>query len=127
MIRPASGRIRTRRLTGGRKMVRHSRLMLVGISLALSAVFVAARPHAQSGSNGGRGRLNQIIEQFEQGKPAFANEHWQFISIEHTLILDAYSKAMTSLRPEKGGRPRLTPIVRIAQTADEEFTHAVKQ
>jgi 4-hydroxy-2-oxoheptanedioate aldolase len=108
-------------------MVDHSTTRLVGISLALSAVFIAARPHAQSGGDVPKGRLNQIIEQFEQGKPAFANEHWQFISLEHTLLLDAYAKAMAGLRPDKGGRPRLTPIVRIAQTPDEDFTHAVKQ
>jgi 2-keto-3-deoxy-L-rhamnonate aldolase RhmA len=109
------------------KVVKQSTLKLLGISMALSAVLIAARPHAQPGTNTPKGRLNQIIEQFEQGKPAFANEHWQFISLEHTLILDNYAKAMASLRPAEGTRPRLSPIVRLAQAADQEFRHAVKQ
>ena len=97
---------------------------LVALVITVSTLLIAARPHAQSGTSG---RLNQIIEQFEQGKPAFTNEHWQFISIEHTLLLDGYAKAMAGLQPAKGSRPRLTPVVRIAQTADDDFVHVVKQ
>jgi 4-hydroxy-2-oxoheptanedioate aldolase len=85
-------------------------------------------PTAQSGGAAPKVRLNQIIEQFEQGKPAFTNEHWQFISIEHSLMLDTYAKTMASLVPAKGeARPRLTPVVRIPQAADEDFKSTVKQ
>jgi 4-hydroxy-2-oxoheptanedioate aldolase len=87
------------------------------------------RPAAQSGGESKpKVRLNQIIEQFEQGKPAFTGEHWQFISVEHTMMLEAYAKTMTSLIPAKGEtRPRLTPVVRVAPAADEDFRSAVKQ
>lgn len=103
---------------------------LIGISIVLCFGLMQVAPMAQSGGGAPKAkvRLNQIIEQFEQGKPAFANQHWQFISIEHTLILDDYAKALASLRPTDGAvRPRLTPIVRIPQGADEEFTSVVKQ
>ena len=103
---------------------------LVGISITLCFGLMQVAPAAQSGSGAPKAkvRLNQIIEQFEQGKPSFMNEQWQFISIEHTLLLDNYAKAMASLRPTEGAvRPRLTPIVRIAQSADEDFKSVVKQ
>jgi 2-keto-3-deoxy-L-rhamnonate aldolase RhmA len=103
---------------------------LIGISITLCLGLIQVTPAAQSGDGAPKAkvRLNQIIEQFEQGKPSFANEHWQFISLEHSLILDTYAKTMASLVPAKGAvRPRLTPVVRIPQSADEEFKYAVKQ
>ena len=86
---------------------------LIGISIALCFGLMQVAPTAQSGGGEPKAkvRLNQIIEQFEQGKPAFMNEHWQFISLEHTLLLDNYAKAMASLRPTDGAvRPRLTDL-----------------
>jgi len=101
---------------------------LAAICIALCLGLVQVSPLAQSGNGAPKKvRLNQIIEQFEQDKPAFANEHWQFISIEHTMVLEAYAKAMAGLVPPKGERPKLTPIVRIAPSADEPFRYAVKQ
>ena len=103
---------------------------LIGIAIVLCFGLMQVAPAAQSGGGApnAKVRLNQIIEQFEQGKPSFMNEQWQFISIEHTLLLDNYAKAMASLRPTEGAvRPRLTPIVRIAQSADEDFKSVVKQ
>jgi 4-hydroxy-2-oxoheptanedioate aldolase len=105
-------------------------LRFVGVSIALCVGLLQVVPTAQpaGGAPKAKVRLNQIIEQFEQGKPSYTNEHWQFISIEHTLMLDNYAKAITSLRPAEGVvRPRLTPIVRIAQSADEDFKTVVKQ
>jgi 4-hydroxy-2-oxoheptanedioate aldolase len=102
-------------------------IRLIGISIVLCFGLMHVGPAAQSGGSAPAGRLNQIIEQFEQGKPSYMNEHWSFISIEHTLMLDSYQKALASLRPAAGARPRLTPIVRIAQAADEEFKTVVKQ
>jgi 2-keto-3-deoxy-L-rhamnonate aldolase RhmA len=102
-------------------------LRLLGISIMLCVGLMPVAPTAQPAGAKPKVRLNQIIEQFEQGKPAFMNEHWQFISIEHTLMLDNYAKAMESLRPAAGARPKLTPIVRIAQSADEDFKTVVKQ
>lgn len=102
------------------------RLPAILITLCLGLVQVT--PTAQSGGAAPKVRLNQIIEQFEQGKPAFTGEHWQFISLEHSLLLESYAKTLAGLQPAKGeARPRLTPIVRIAPSADEPFKYAVKQ
>src|SRR5262245_36930072 len=98
----------------------------VAVVAALACLGVTTR--AQPPATAPAGRLNKIIEQFEQGKPAFTDEHWQFISLEHTLLLDNYAKAMASLMPTGGAtRPRLAPIVRIPQSADEDFKSTVKQ
>src|ERR1700741_3606546 len=91
---------------------------LIGISITLCLGLIQVAPAAQSGGGAPKAkvRLNQIIEQFEQGKPSFTNEQWQFISLEHTLLLDNYAKTMASLVPTNGAvRPRLTPVVRIPQ------------
>jgi 4-hydroxy-2-oxoheptanedioate aldolase len=89
--------------------------------------------------------LNQIIEQFEQGLPAFYGEHWVYFGIEHNpfLIDDAGGRQrwfprdlplandlktmLANLRPEGSTRPRLTTVVRIAQEGNEEFNAVVKQ
>src|SRR6185295_7523945 len=111
-------------------MPHNSTSRLIAISITLCLGLIQVTPAAQSGDPAPKAkvRLNQIIEQFEQGKPSFTNEHWQFISLEHSLILDTYAKTMASLVPTNGAvRPRLTPVVRIPQSADEEFKYAVKQ
>lgn len=111
-------------------MAQNTALRLMVTSLTLCLGLMQTTPAAQPGRDapGAKVRLNKIIEQFEQGQPAFANEHWQFISIEHTLIFDDYAKALASLQPAKGEvRPRLTPVVRIVPAADEPFKAAVKQ
>ncbi len=75
-----------------------------------------------------RVRLNQIIEQFEQGRPAFANEHWQFLSLTLSpFLLDDLEMSLASLRPEDSSRPRMTPIVRIPYWGDQEYQHMIKQ
>lgn len=83
---------------------------------------------AQQGGAAKKDRLNQIIAQFEQGKPAFANEHWQLFGIEHNpFALDDLEKGLADLRPAGSTRPRLTPVVRIEYEGDQDFKHAVKQ
>jgi 4-hydroxy-2-oxoheptanedioate aldolase len=83
---------------------------------------------AQQGGAATKGRLNQIIAQFEQGKSAFANEHWQLFGIEHNpFALEDLRKGLIDLRPTGSTRPRLTPIVRIEYEGDQDFKHAVKQ
>ncbi len=75
-----------------------------------------------------RVRLNQIIEQFEQGRPAFANEHWQFLSLTLSpFLLDDLETSLASLRPEGSSRPRMTPIVRIPYWGDQQYQHVIKQ
>ncbi len=73
-------------------------------------------------------RLNQIIEQLEHGKPAFATEHWQFIDMEHgPYLIDQVSKLLADLRPAGASRPRLTPVVRMPLEGDEVVKSTIKQ
>ncbi len=86
----------------------------------------AASPSGQQGAK--PKRLNQIIEQFEQGKPAFATEHWQLIEMEHgPYLLDQAIKTLAELRPDGAPRPKLTPVVRIPQEGDEVVKSTIKQ
>ncbi len=75
----------------------------------------------------------------------FYGEHWVYFGIEHNpfLLDDVGGRArwfpkdipyssdlktmLANLRPEGSTRPRLTPVVRIAQEGNEEFNSAVKQ
>jgi 4-hydroxy-2-oxoheptanedioate aldolase len=83
---------------------------------------------AQQGGAVKKERLNQIIAQYEQGKPAFANEHWQLFGIEHNpFLFNALEKGLADLRPPGSTRPRLTPVVRIEYEGDQDFKHMVKQ
>ena len=74
-----------------------------------------------------RARVNQVIEQFEQGNAAFGEEHWQFLSLTLSPFLrDDIEQAMEALRVE-GDRPRLTPIVRIPYWGEQQYQHMAKQ
>ena len=74
-----------------------------------------------------RVRVNQIIEQFEQGLPAYGGEHWQFLSLTLSPFLrDDIETAMADLRVE-GARPRQTPIVRIPYWGEQQYQHMIKQ
>jgi 4-hydroxy-2-oxoheptanedioate aldolase len=97
-----------------------------GLAVA-GCLALTINPSAQQGSPA-KGRLNQIIAQFEQGKPAFASEHWQLFGIEHNpFAIDDLEKGLADLRPKGSTRPRLTPIVRIDYEGDQDFKHAIKQ
>lgn len=104
--------------------VRHQGVIwALGVGIAMVGTF-AERPSGQ----GAPKRLNQIIEQLEQGKPAFATEHWQLIEMEHgPYILDQAIKTLADLRPDGAPRPKLTPVVRIPQEGDEVFKSTIKQ
>jgi 4-hydroxy-2-oxoheptanedioate aldolase len=106
----------------------------------------AAQPRATPDTSP-TGRLNQIIEQFEKGRPAFTNgvimyrstwtpaaaqptdnEHWSLIEMEHgPYLIDEIGKILADLRPPHSIRPRLTPVVRIPLEADEVVKSLVKQ
>jgi 4-hydroxy-2-oxoheptanedioate aldolase len=103
-------------------------LTVPAIAIAL-VLFSGAGPAAeQAGAKPAAGRLNQIIEQLEQGKPAFANEHWQLLEMEHgPYQIDQVIKTLADLRPEGSARPRLTPVVRIPPEGDEVFKSVIKQ
>ena len=49
-------------------------------------------------------RLNQIIEQFEQGKPAVANEHWVFFTLTSSPFLIDDLKKLRFPRKKKKSR-----------------------
>lgn len=99
----------------------------LGLAVAACSA-LAAGPSAEQAGTKTRVRLNQIIEQFEQGRPAFAGEHWQFIEMEHTPYqIDQAIKLLADLRPEGAARPRLTPVIRIPQEGDEVFKSTIKQ
>jgi len=103
------------------------RVVLATGLAVVACIMLTAGPSAQQGG-GPKVRLNQIIEQFEQGKPAFSNEHWQLFGIEHNpFALDDLEKGLAALRPAGSPRPRLTPVVRIEYEGDQDFKHAVKQ
>ena len=94
---------------------------------AIACMTVTAGSSAQQSGAAG-GRLNQIIAAFEQGRPAFANEHWRLFGIEHNpFAIDDLEQGLADLRPAGSERPQLTPIVRIEYEGDQDFRHAVKQ
>ena len=95
----------------------------IGLAAALCAG-LAATPAAQESG----GRLNRIIEQFEAGEAALANEHWRIVSLEHNpFLVDDLEAFLGELVDQGGARPRLTPIVRIPHEADQPYHHVVKQ
>ena len=94
----------------------------IGLAVALGAGLATA-PAAQES-----GRLNRIIEQFEAGEAALANEHWRIVSLEHNpFLVDDLEAFLGELVEQGGARPRLTPIVRIPHEADQAYHHVVKQ
>ena len=96
----------------------------MSIAVAMGAL-LASWPAAQQNSDG---RLNKIIEQFESGEPALANDHWRITSLEHNpFLVDDLEAFLNELEEEDAPRPRLTPIVRIPHEADQDFHHVVKQ
>ena len=97
-------------------------LAAVLATAAASAVLVSMLAAQQP-----RVRVNQIIEQFEQGRAAFGDEHWQFLSLTLSPFLrDDIETALADLRVE-GARPRLTPIVRIPYWGEQQYQHMIKQ
>jgi 4-hydroxy-2-oxoheptanedioate aldolase len=88
------------------------------------------QPSAQQGDARKGPRLNKIIEQLEQGQAAVNGEHWRFIDQEHSpYVIDKLEATLGDLKKETdaSGRPKLTPVVRIPQEADEDFRWVIKQ
>jgi len=95
---------------------------------AAAVIYGGAAPSAEQAGPKSKPRLNQIVEQLEQGKPAFATEHWQLLEMEHgPYQIDQVQKILADLRPEGAARPRLTPVVRIPLEGDEVIKSMVKQ
>ena len=96
--------------------------LVVVLAAAVFGVLVASLAAQQPGV-----RVNQVIEQFEQGNAAFGDEHWVFLSLTLSPFLrDDIEQAMADLRVE-GERPRLTPIVRIPYWGVQQYQHMIKQ
>jgi 4-hydroxy-2-oxoheptanedioate aldolase len=102
---------------------------LAGMVFAVTAAAVVLVPTPQLAAQqpaGKPARINQIIEQFEKGQPAFTKEHWEFFTLTNSLfMLDDLEKLLASLQVE-GGRPRLTTIVRIPYWGDQSYQHMIK-
>lgn len=93
----------------------------IGIAAVLGTVF-APLSFAQ------QGRLNKIIEQFENGEPSLVSEHWQLNDLEHNAFqLDEFESFLNEIEAEGASRPRLAPIVRIPYEASQDYGHYVKQ
>ena len=92
-------------------------------ALWLQAVLRAGAPQSSPAP-----RQNQIIEALEQGKPAFANQQWQFIDMEHgPYSVDRLTAIVAGLKPDGSVRPRLTPVVRIPFEGKDNFDATLKQ
>ena len=99
-------------------------ILAVTISVITFLISLTSAVTAQSSN----GRLNKIIEQFENGETALANEHWRITSLEHNpFLVDDLEMFLNELEAEGAARPRLTPIVRIPHEADQGYHHIVKQ
>ena len=74
------------------------------------------------------GRLNQVIERFEQGLPSFNNQHWRYLAMEHAPY-DAKEVAqlLKTLKPAGASRPTQTPIIRIPPEGNEGYRWMIKQ
>lgn len=108
-------------------LIQPRRTLGVALVALVALGALATEPRAQPGASSG-GRLNQIIEQLEQGKPAYMTEHWHFIEMEHSpYVIDQVTKVLLDLKPAGSTRPRLTPIVRIPLEGDEVIKSTVKQ
>ena len=96
----------------------------IGIAVAIG-MMVAPLSSAQQGSSG---RLNKIIEQFENGEPSLVGEHWQLNDLEHNgFQLDEFESFLNGIENEGASRPGLTPVVRIPYEASQDYGHYVKQ
>ena len=92
-----------------------------GIAVALGTL-VAPLAGAQDG------RLNKIIEQFENGEPSLVGEHWQLNDLEHNPFqIDEFESFLNEIEAEGALRPGLTPVVRIPYEANQDYRHYVKQ
>jgi len=63
-----------RKTTSGRRIAG-----AIGVAVVVGTMLVSLSS-AQQGSSG---RLNKIIEQFENGEPSLVGDHWQLNDLEH--------------------------------------------
>ena len=97
---------------------------LVG-AVGLGAIFSTEDAQAQSTQ---KLRLNRIIEQAEQGKPAFNGEHWRLVEMEHSpFVITEVRRILADLWPQDAPRPEQTAVVRIPFEGDEVTKGTVKQ
>jgi 4-hydroxy-2-oxoheptanedioate aldolase len=88
----------------------------------------SAGPQAAAPAAGATVRLNQIIENFEQGKPSFNNQHWRYIAMEHAPYdPNEVSRILADLKPQGAVRPPRTPVIRQPPDGDADYRWMVKQ
>jgi 4-hydroxy-2-oxoheptanedioate aldolase len=86
---------------------------------------VGLRPTAQQ-----QVRLNHIIENLEQGKPAIMEQDYRFLDMEHSPFqMDRLESFLEETGRDRNadGRLKKPPVVRIPQEGDEDFRWSVKQ
>ncbi len=114
----------------------HKKLLLNAAVVALATISLPSTPFAQSPSTaaetGGRkevGRLNKIIENFENGRVSFGGESWILLPDgEHDVFgTIKLQPAMADNFDQATGRFKLTPGVRIGMEAGHQEKHVVKQ
>jgi 4-hydroxy-2-oxoheptanedioate aldolase len=99
-------------------------------SLLCAAILLLGAASAQNTGTQGRARINRLIEQLEQGKPAISGEHWIFVDHEHGPYLqDKLEATLRELATKKNdrGQQALTSVVRIPMEGDQDFRWAIKQ
>jgi len=71
------------------------------VMFVLAACILMAAVSGAQQSGGKRGRLNRLIEQLEQGRPAISGTDWQFIDMEHgPYLLDRLESTLAGLKNE---------------------------
>lgn len=116
--------MKSKNAVAGSTRFRLGPIAIVAVALAACMLFI---PHLSAQQTAGKPRrINRIIEQFEQGQPAIADEHWVFFTLTNSLfLLDDLEKLLASLKSE-GARPRLTPVVRIPYWGNQDYQHMIK-
>lgn len=109
-------------------MTRASTALVLAAAIGAASAGWREAPRLEAAHAPAAPRLNQIIQQLEQGKPAFAGQHWQFIDMEHSpYSVDRLATLVAGLRPDGAVRPKLTPVVRIPLEGKDNLDSTIKQ
>lgn len=100
-----------------------TRFGIAAVCVAATLAGTIARPTAQQAT----GRVNRIIAQYEQGKPAIVEEHWDWIEMEQNPWTIVGLQARLAALKKGPGAPVLTPVLRIPPDGSEPFRWFIKQ
>lgn len=118
--------------------IRYQKIASINVIAAICLSAMTSILFSQTPDSDEPVRLNRVIENLKQGKPALAatdfdtfskeSGDWLFIDMEHgPYDLDRLETTLSQLLYRSSNRPKLTPIVRIPMEGDEDFSWAVKQ